>query len=202
MVASLATPYRKGSRGQKYKITAVHPRLSSGYHSGRQSNHKAKPMVASLATPYRKGSRGQKYKITAVHPGLTSGYHSGKGGKRFQVDIQRKFASSTSYRKGGAVHKYKVKTIRKEKPAPRKRNATAMRSKKLAYLEKTAKGKRPLRREKKQGNKKISFNDFLKRVILVLSILVAISLAILAVSQDYWRHPEEDLEIFSNEKGE
>lgn len=187
----LHTPYRSGS-GKRFKVAKVHKvNLLSPYRtSGKKKGIKSKATQRKgSGVPYRSGLAGKKYKIKSKSYGsplLQNNYKKTKGNKHESVSIQRKFMIGNSYRAGGRVYKYKVKSVKKVKISQRKHSATAARSKKMQYLQKTATGKKRSSKETRTKKKKVSVHNHLKRFALFLSILVVISLFIFYATRERW----------------
>ncbi len=173
--------YRSGAGGKKHR-KAVGVPVNLPYHSGnlRKKSGKSPLRVPSLAYTGGGKKRRKEVKVVVSVP-YRSGSMSGNSPKK-----EIRIAGKKPYRKGNQVHRYKVKSRKKAKETPRKHNATAARTKKLAYLEKNIKGKKRRFSENGDYHGHITFNQFLRLIIVVLSILVGISLLILVETKDEW----------------
>lgn len=180
-----------GNRVNKHKGTLLTTAMDS-HRGSKRNNHK--------------GFRGH-HQVNSYTPALFSGFFSrGKYNKVVpsgQLGINRrkrpmkshnknKRSSPSSYQARPLRHRYKVKSRGKLVVSGKKRNYTAERMRQMAYFHKTTKGKK--RKKSSEGGYQghVSLNELLRGIILILSILVAITLLLLAITRDEWmgKNPE------------
>ncbi len=200
--------YRSGSFAKKYRVkTGKVPK--SQYRSGnapRKKYLKEKALRQGyLHTAYKASPRGKKY--TMQSPVMLQRRYQGGGAKSknkafipYQLspsyggNSRKKSASlvrvdtGASYRPKKHGQRYKVKSSRYaiSGKSTRKHNATAVRVKKIAYLEKNS--KRRNRKGPMEGgyHGHLTLNQILRLIILILTILVAVALGVLVHTFDQW----------------
>lgn len=200
--------------GKKYRVKYTAPTVTR-YRSGK-GGLKHKSGIRTLPAPiYRSGVNGKKYRILTKSPSKT-GYTGGRKpkGNTVKVVVSVPYRSGSMsgnqpkkpfdlyqkkpYRKGTQVHKYKVKSVKKVKETQRKRNATAARTKKLAYLQKNIKGKKRKKGVNGDYQGHWSMEQILRMIILVLMIMIGISLFILALTKDEWMDENPQIQPVSS----
>lgn len=182
-------------------------------HQGNKKRHNSAntfgiPHVSHSGTKtnQHKGFRGY-FTDPAYSPGLLSSFlkprHNHAKVPAYQRAVKYKVKSKRTgkpvVRSNYSATAKKYKPKQKIVSTRKRRNATALRMKKMAYLHKSAKGKKRKLDDRGKYQGHVSFNQFLRAIILILSILVAISLFFLVQTRDAWMEKEtENLEIEEN----
>lgn len=203
---SIQRNYRSGSFGKKYRVK-YGKTPKSNYRSGagaRKSHLKQKALKQHYGgVPYRSSAKGKKYKFQ--RPVMLQQRYSGGGARSKQHKFvpyqlspaysgskQKKHKSAAllaphkPYKASKRGQRYKVVSRPAYEPAKRRHNATAVRVKKIAYLEKSS--RRPRNKRSLEGGYQghLTLNQILRMIILLLSVLVAVALGILASTREQW----------------
>lgn len=188
-----ASPTRHGGSRRKIQSGRGFLTVPTVRHSGNKSNHHKRFTPAYQAQAYRSGGMRTLVK-PKVYQTLGKGQaYAGTSGKyKVKAKGKRNGMVVPSYHAGSGKHKYKPKKGFVLKSDGKYKNATAKRRADMAYLKKNTKGKKRKNNETGMYQGHGTFNEFLRRVILVLSILVAITLFILASTVDRWWGKEQE----------
>lgn len=200
--------YRSGSFAKKYRVkTGKVPK--SQYRSGnapRKRHLKERALRQGyLHNAYKPSAKGKKYTMKSpvmlqqryqgggakskkrnFVPYQLSPAYGGNSRKKSSALVRVDTGRSYSPKKHGQRYKIKASGYTPASKSTRKHNATAVRVKKIAYLEKNS--KRRNRKGPMEGgyHGHLTLNQILRLIILLLTILVAIALGILLYTFNQW----------------